>query len=158
MLFRSCVECHTQQVRPKGYGNDYERGWGRRRTVAQDYLRDYPVQLGSLRLGSDLANVSSRQPSAAQLLKLLYNPRSVNPDSRMPRHAFLFEKRVLASGARPDPNALPLDSAEAGYQVIPTADAHALVAYLMSLRADAQLFEAPFPVIPTNSTAAVSAK
>jgi len=27
-----CVYCHTQQIRPEGYGSDIERGWGRRRT------------------------------------------------------------------------------------------------------------------------------
>ena len=26
---QGCVACHTQQIRPKGFGSDYERGWGK---------------------------------------------------------------------------------------------------------------------------------
>src|SRR5690348_16518598 len=41
-IYRSlgCVQCHSQQVR--GLGSDLARGWGARKTVAQDYLGDYP--------------------------------------------------------------------------------------------------------------------
>lgn len=31
-----CIYCHSQQVRPKGFGADIERGWGRA-SVATDY-------------------------------------------------------------------------------------------------------------------------
>jgi hypothetical protein len=37
------------------FGADLARGWGRRRTVARDYLRDQPVMLGTVRFGPDLA-------------------------------------------------------------------------------------------------------
>src|SRR5262245_8561870 len=58
-VYRSlgCVECHTRQVRAPYFGTDIHRGWGRRFTVAQDYLNDDPVMLGSLRIGPDLANI-----------------------------------------------------------------------------------------------------
>jgi cytochrome c oxidase cbb3-type subunit 2 len=98
-VYRSlgCVECHSQQVRPKGFGSDFERGWGERRTVAQDYLYDQPVLLGSLRLGPDLANIGARQTNAIWHLTHLYRPKSTSPGSMMPPYAFLFEKRKLPS-------------------------------------------------------------
>lgn len=42
-----CFYCHTEQVRPKGFGSDVARGWGARpgdvQNVAQDYLYDHPA-------------------------------------------------------------------------------------------------------------------
>jgi cytochrome c oxidase cbb3-type subunit II len=147
---QGCVECHTQQVRPKGVGSDFERGWGRRRTIAEDYLLDNPVQIGALRLGPDLTNIGRRQPNAAYHLQHLYNPRLVVPDSIMPRYTYLFEVRKLAEGQRPSAAALPVKS-EPGYEVIPKPEAIALAAYLQSLNAEAPLFSAPFPLVPTNA-------
>ena len=45
-------------------GPDIARGWGMRQSVAEDYLYDQPVQLGSLRAGPDLANVGVRAPTS----------------------------------------------------------------------------------------------
>ena len=56
-------------------GPDIERGWGKRRSVAEDYLFDSPVMLGSRRVGPDLANVGIRQPDANWHLLHLYDPR-----------------------------------------------------------------------------------
>jgi cytochrome c oxidase cbb3-type subunit II len=155
-LYRSlgCVECHTQQVRPRGQGADFDRGWGQRRSVAQDYLRDYPAMIGSQRVGADLANVGARLPDADYQFRHLYNPRLVMPGSMMPPHPFLFEKRQLAPGQPPAADALKLDRAT-GYEVVPKQDAKLLVAYLLSLRSDTPLFEAPLPLPPpTNAPAA----
>ena len=151
-----CVECHTQQVRPKGVGSDFERGWGKRRTIAQDYLLDEPVQLGSLRLGSDLTNVGRRQPNATVQLQHLYNPKLTVPGSIMPRHTYLFSTRKLAANEKPSPLALPANT-EPGYEVIPKPEAHSLVAYLLSLNSEAPLFSAPFPVTKTNAPAKTAA-
>src|SRR4051812_7994171 len=52
----NCAACHTQMVRPAELGSDLDRGWGRRRSVARDYIFDEPVMLGSQRIGPDLAN------------------------------------------------------------------------------------------------------
>src|SRR4026209_1868625 len=52
-----CVARYTQAARPRGCGTDVARGWGIRRTVAQDYLHDRPALIGSLRIGPDLANI-----------------------------------------------------------------------------------------------------
>jgi cytochrome c oxidase cbb3-type subunit 2 len=155
-VYRShgCAECHTQQVRPEGYGSDFERGWGVRRTVAQDYLRDNPVMLGSLRMGPDLANIGVRQPDVNWHLNHLYHPKTVVPTSTMPPYAFLFETRQITG--QPSPEALTIEgeyAPEAGYEVIPTDQAWALVAYLKSLNSEVALFEAPLPVEPVDTNA-----
>src|SRR5208282_4214042 len=45
-------------------GPDIARGWGLRHSVAEDFLYDDPVQLGSVRIGPDLADVGTRRPDA----------------------------------------------------------------------------------------------
>jgi cytochrome c oxidase cbb3-type subunit 2 len=154
-----CFYCHTRQVRPKGFGTDVERGWGARpgevQSVNEDYLYDRPVMLGTQRVGPDLANIGLRQPDAMSLLKHLYNPRLITPNSVMPPYRFLFEKRKLKLGEQASAEALPLgDKVPAGYEILPTDDALTLVAYLLSQHQDAILFETPPP--PTNKVAAAS--
>ncbi len=157
-IYRSlgCVECHSQQVRPKGFGSDFERGWGQRRTVAQDYLYDQPVLLGTLRLGPDLANIGARQTNATWHLTHLYQPKSTSPGSMMPRYPFLFERRKLRSGEARSPDALVLATATGDEEIVPGPDAEALVAYLLSLHADVSLFEAPLPMTRTNAVEAAA--
>jgi cytochrome c oxidase cbb3-type subunit 2 len=152
-VYRSlgCVECHTRQVR--GLGADRERGWGARITVAQDYLGDYPVLLGNLRIGPDLANVALRQPDRKQLYLHLYDPQQVMPGSMMPPYRFLFETKKLLPGQQASDDALAV-KVQPGFELIPTHRAHALVAYLQSLEATAPLFEAPFPLPPKPPQAA----
>jgi cbb3-type cytochrome oxidase cytochrome c subunit len=139
-------------------GPDIERGWGKRRSVAEDYLFDYPVMLGSRRVGPDLANVGLRQPNANWHLLHLYEPRLEVPGSTMPNYRFLFQKRKLERAPSPDALGLPH---EPGYELVPTAQAKALTAYLLSLRADAPLFDAPFTVpaaaTPAGTNAAATA-
>ena len=122
-----------------------------RRSVTADYLYDAPVQLGSLRAGPDLANIGARQPLAAVHLQHLYAPSSVTAKSAMPSYKFLFE--VRKQGAAPSPEALNLPAEfapAAGYEVVPKPEAKQLVAYLLSLRADAPLYEAPFTPATTK--------
>jgi cbb3-type cytochrome oxidase cytochrome c subunit len=126
-------------------GPDIRRGWGPRLSVAQDYLFDSPVLLGSHRLGPDLASVGARLPDPNWHLRHFYAPRKVVPGSMMPPYAYLFEKRKLAQGETPRAGALPADT-EPGYEVMPKPAARALTAYLLSLRTDAGLFEAPMPL------------
>ena len=47
-------------------GPDLARGWGKRRTVAEDFLFDSPVMPGSQRVGPDLADVGDA-PAGCQL-------------------------------------------------------------------------------------------
>lgn len=125
-------------------GPDIARGWGGRRTVARDYLQDYPVMLGTLRIGPDLANIGARSPDANWHLNHLYAPTVLVKGSAMPSYRFLFQMRKI-SGA-PSPDALQ-DLKEfappVGFEVVPKPEARQLVAYLLSLHADTPLYEAP---------------
>jgi cytochrome c oxidase cbb3-type subunit 2 len=138
-----CVTCHTQQVRREGFGHDMERQWGARGSYARDYIRDRAVLIGQNRVGPDLRNVGIRLGDSANpeeyadwFYKLLYAPESVSAGSMMPAHKFLFDTRLVA-GSQPSANALKLTSKyapAAGYEVVPTQRAVALVAYLQSLK------------------------
>ncbi len=154
-----CYYCHSQQVRPKGYGSDVARGWGGRpgvvQSVNQDYLFDRPVMLGSQRVGPDLTNIGRRQTNELMLLAHLYNPQATMHGSLMPPFRYLFEQRKLKVGEKPADDALPASvGVPAGYEVVPTDDARALVAYLQSLHSDAILFETPPPPAKTNAAPA----
>jgi cytochrome c oxidase cbb3-type subunit II len=137
-------------------GADISRGWGVRHSVAADFLYAYPVQLGSLRAGPDLSNVGARLPDANWQLLHLYAPRSVTKNSSMPPFKFLFEARKIGDAPSPDALNLPKEFAPAdGYEIVPTTEAKQLAAYLVSLRANVPLYEAPFTAaqILTNALA-----
>lgn len=139
-----CIYCHSQQVRAADFGADIARGWGKRRSVSRDYLYDKPVMLGTMRTGPDLTNIGLRQPSVDWHLTHLYNPQTTSKGSTMPPYKHLFEMRRM--GEVPSSNALKLApefAPPAGYEVVPKPEADALVAYLLSLRVDAALPEAP---------------
>ena len=137
-------------------GSDIRRGWGKRATVTQDYLYDNPVQLGSFRVGPDLATYGTRAVPSALALQHLYSPQSTMPKSMMPPYRYLFNKRKMADGEKRAANALPA-MVEPGYEITPTPEAEALVAYLMSLDASASLAEAPVPAPPVKAATAVAA-
>ncbi|MBI5799538.1 MAG: hypothetical protein HZA92_02265 [Verrucomicrobia bacterium] len=135
-------------------GPDIERGWGARRSVARDFVNDSPVLLGSVRIGPDLASIGTRAPEkfAApwkfattnttdelehRLLVHLYNPRLLAKDSTCPSASYLFDTNKPS--IRPAREPLP--------SVYPRHNAHALVAYLMTQRADVSLPEAPTPAV-----------
>lgn len=126
-------------------GPDIVRGWGLRHSVAEDFLYDTPVQLGSVRIGPDLADVGRRLPDANWQLLHLYAPKSVVKNSLMPPFRYLFETKKI--GATPSPDALNLPkefAPAAGYEVVPKPEAKQLAAYLLSLHADVPLYDAPF--------------
>ena len=137
-----CVTCHTQQVRHEGFGSDLARKWGERGSYARDYIRDQTVLIGQNRLGPDLRNVGARlgdakpEEYAEWFYKLLYAPQSVAKGTNMPAHPFLFDVHPV-TGRQPSAHALALPSKfapGAGWEVVPTARAVALVAYLQSLK------------------------
>jgi cytochrome c oxidase cbb3-type subunit 2 len=160
-----CVYCHSQQVRAPQSGADLVRGWGTaknetgdkpaditRRTFPRDYIWQGQVFLGNNRSGADLSNVANRFPDAASLYRYLYDPTVTDPHSSMPAYKFLFTTRRV-EGA-PSAQAVALtgaDSPAPGYEVLPTSDAQALVAYLLSLHKGYDLpDEKPGPVqMPT---------
>ena len=127
--------------------------WGVRRSVAADYLYDAPVQLGSLRAGPDLSNVGARFPDLNWQLVHLYAPQAVVKNSAMPPCRFLFEVRNIKPGDASSPDALKFSQGFAppvGSEVVPTPEAKQLAAYLLSLKADAPLYEAPFTPVMTK--------
>ncbi len=140
-------------------GPDIARGWGLRQSVSEDFLYDYPVQLGSLRAGPDLSNAGVRAPDANWQLVHLYAPSSEVKDSTMPPFRYLFEVRKISGTGvspvqtgetpvpQPSPDALAFPKGSgppAGYEVVPKPEAKELAAYLLSLRANVPLYSAPF--------------
>ena len=135
-------------------GADISRGWGIRRSVAEDFLWDYPVQLGDVRVGPDLADVGARLGNANWQLLHLYAPRAFVKNSAMPSFKFLFETEKIGDTPSPDALNLPKEFVpQAGYEIVPTDDAKNLVAYLLSLRADVPLHDAPFTPLQTSTNA-----
>jgi cbb3-type cytochrome oxidase cytochrome c subunit len=133
------------ETRIYAFGPDIARGWGLRHSVAADFLYDNPVQLGSLRAGPDLSNIGVRMPDANIQLQHLYAPKAIAKNSTMPAFRYLFETRKIGDAPLADAVTLPKEFAPAaGYEVVPKPEARELVAYLLSLRANVPLYEAPF--------------
>ncbi len=153
---QGCQTCHSQVLRG-GETADLDRGWGKRRTVARDYLFETTPVFGLYRLGPDLANVGApdwrNEPEGETLRPVkrdaawhylhLYEPRVVSKASNMPAYRNLFEVRKRTGSQSPDALVLPRGvQLEAGYEVVPKADAKSLVSYLMSLDRSHPLREA----------------
>ena len=162
-----CVYCHTQQVRPANSGADIIRGWGTardasddkappivRRTYPRDYIWQGRVFLGNSREGADLSNVAERFTDAPALYRYLYDPYILNSHSSMPAYRFLFITRRVSG--QPSEDALTLagdDAPPAGFEIVPTAQAKSLVAYLLSLKKGYHLKpdEAGIPYVPPST-------
>jgi cytochrome c oxidase cbb3-type subunit 2 len=123
-----CSYCHTQQVRPLPQDKVFGRP-----SAPGDFAYQTPELLGSERTGPDLSNVGERQSSTVWQYIHLYNPRAVVPQSVMPPFAWLFE---VLDQAPPGVTAVPLPTSHAPTHgvVVPTHDAQALIAYLLSLK------------------------
>ena len=140
-----CMYCHSQQVRRSDLGADIERNWGKRATVARDYVTQERPLIGNLRLGPDLTTIGERQPDANWHHLLLYNPKSVLEGlSTKPSYPFLYKVQKIER--TPSPNALEFEAGsiyapEEGYEVVPTKRAEVLVDYLLSLKLDYSLPE-----------------
>lgn len=135
-IANGCVYCHSQQVHPARVRTDIARGWGERRTVARDYATQEKAQMGTMRTGPDLANIGVRNPSETWHLMHLYDPQTTSAGSNMPPFRYLFiEQKIGEAGKSPEAINLPPKFAPAeGYEIIPKPEAHALVAYLQSLK------------------------
>lgn len=171
-VYRSlgCVYCHTRSARPYGFGSDFERGWGNRRTVARDYIPEQPLLLGSTRIGPDLANIAARAPDKfvfpfaftstnkvvqkkelrERLFRLLYNPRLLNQSAMMPPHPFLFRKTYPTREIKMPAAATDSFTLQDGSIITPLEPAKYLVAFLMSLEFETPLFEAPPRIDPAQ--------
>lgn len=145
---QGCIYCHTQQIRMKGYGADIRRNWGTRRSVPRDYIFEKPHQLGTQRMGPDLASIGSRQPSTVWHALHLYNPQITSPESIMPRFQYLFTEMkegealpqgTLAGDAVKIP---PVYQRNGITQLMPTDRGKALIEYLKGLNKTFPLPEA----------------
>lgn len=154
-----CFYCHTQQVKDGHAGTDLERKWGLRRSVARDYIYDRPVVLGAMRIGPDLANIGLRHKEGEFAYSPewhylhLYNPQTVSPGSIMPPYRYLFiEQKIVGERSVDALNLKGPDAPPSGYEIVPNAEAKALVGYLQSLQRSHAL-----PEVKGDSLAAVAA-
>lgn len=173
-----CAQCHTQVVRPDYAGIDQFKRYGGRE---QEYKKDAPVpvrqthmwdymhedfgMIGIRRLGPDLANAGYRYlntegrvdpEKVAKLYQHLYAPRSLREWSISPSFKHLFDEKVKERPeGRADALKLPDNLApEAGYEIVPTAEAKALVEYLLGLKRDYHLPAAITGIKPVKEEAA----
>jgi len=123
-----CSYCHTQQVRPLPEDKVFGRP-----SAPGDFAYQTPELLGSERTGPDLTNVGATKPSDVWQYIHLFDPRAVVPESIMPNFRFLFR---VVDQLPPGETAVPIPApfAPATGKVIPTQQAKALVAYLLSLK------------------------
>lgn len=145
-----CMYCHSQQVRWSPLSTDIAKGLGARQTVARDYIREKVTYLGTMRTGPDLSNIGVRQPDANWHHQHLFEPQTITDWSIMPSYRYLYKTRKIVG--EPSADAIPglrgPNAPKAGYEVVPTEDAKNLVAYLLSLKRNYKLPEAPEPTEP----------
>jgi cytochrome c oxidase cbb3-type subunit II len=84
-----CYTCHSQMVRPM---RDEVERYGHY-SLAAESMYDHPFQWGSKRTGPDLARVGNRY-SDEWHVQHLKDPRSVVPESIMPRYGHLAETEL----------------------------------------------------------------
>jgi len=88
-----CLNCHSQLIRST---QDDVRRFGVP-TKAWETADEFPQMWGTRRIGPDLARERGRK-SRDWHFAHLWNPRSVVPDSNMPRYPWLFERRRDQAG------------------------------------------------------------
>lgn len=82
-----CYNCHSQMVRPFRAETLRYGEWSR----SEEYSFDRPFQLGSRRIGPDLARLGGKYPDAWHF-EHMRDPRSTSPGSIMPTYAWLAEQ------------------------------------------------------------------
>jgi cytochrome c oxidase cbb3-type subunit II len=80
-----CYACHSQMIRP--FRDEVER-YGHY-SLAAESMYDHPFQWGSKRTGPDLARVGGKYSDEWHVAHMT-DPRSVVPESVMPRFGFLL--------------------------------------------------------------------
>ncbi|MEM7010818.1 MAG: cbb3-type cytochrome c oxidase subunit II [Verrucomicrobiota bacterium] len=140
-----CAYCHTQMVRPTYAGSDMWRfGWGgreedqtMRETLPQDFAGENYAHLGMARLGPDLANYGWRAENVQEVYAQLYAPQQQQLHSVMPAFHQLFKLRRIQGQRSNEALDVELDLEDAeDWEVVPTEDARALAAYLLSMKKD----------------------
>jgi len=131
-----CYLCHSQMIRP--FRDEKER-YGHY-SLAAESKYDHPFQWGSKRTGPDLARVGGKYSDEWQTRHLM-DPRSLVPESVMPRYAFLADNVIDESLTEKKMRALkavgvPYTDADfqgAAAAVNGKTEMQALVAYLQVL-------------------------
>jgi cytochrome c oxidase cbb3-type subunit I/II len=124
-----CWYCHSQYVRPVT-GED--RRWGPP-SQEGEYAYDVPHLFGTRRIGPDLTREGGRVSDDWHFAHE-FNPRSIVPDSIMPRFPWLF--RGVDSAGKP----------------IPTEDMVALVAYIQKLGTNLGRWRKDFYYVESGSS------
>lgn len=156
-----CVQCHTQMIRPTQLALDgWRKGWGQdqearpsapvRSNNLRDYFGEKYAPLGTVRSGPDLANYGWRAPERGVIHQMLYAPHQLHDWSNMPAYKHLYKTRAR-QGPIPSSAVKTAGKDHPEYEVVPTAEAEALVDYLLSLKKD-------YLVPGTAVTASASAK
>jgi cytochrome c oxidase cbb3-type subunit 2 len=86
-----CYACHSQMIRP--FRDEAER-YGHY-SLAAESMYDHPFQWGSKRTGPDLARVGGKYSDEWHVAHMA-DPRSVVPESVMPRYGFLLRTDLEA--------------------------------------------------------------
>lgn len=84
-----CYTCHSQMIRHLSFET---QRYGAA-SIAEESVYDRPMQWGSKRTGPDLARIGGKYTDEWQRAHLM-DPRSVVPESNMPRYAWLADRPV----------------------------------------------------------------
>ena len=131
-----CYLCHSQMIRP--FRDEKDRYGHYSLAVESKY--DHPFQWGSKRTGPDLARVGGKY-SDAWHIQHLRDPRSVVPESVMPRYPWLDKSTIDGAGIEKRVKAMRMlgvpysdeDIKGAAAAVEGKTEMQALVAYLQVL-------------------------
>ena len=168
-----CYNCHSQMIRPFRSETLRYGEWSR----AGEYAFDRPFQLGSRRIGPDLARVGGKYPDAWHY-EHMRDPRATSPGSIMPVYTWLLEKKydtedvqasvdALRSLGHPYPGDLDVSAslaadskkivdslAGSGVTAEPDDEIVALIAYLQKLGVDGKKAFAAGPPVDSATTVA----
>jgi len=131
-----CYLCHSQMIRP--FRDEKDRYGHYSLAVESKY--DHPFQWGSKRTGPDIARVGGKYSDAWQI-QHLRDPRSVVPESVMPRYPWLDDATIDGVGIEKRVKAMRVigvpytdeDIKGAAASVEGKTEMQALVAYLQVL-------------------------
>jgi cytochrome c oxidase cbb3-type subunit 2 len=135
-LREGCYLCHSQMIRPL---RDEKERYGHY-SLAVESKYDHPFQWGSKRTGPDLARVGGKYSDEWHVAHLL-DPRSVVPESVMPRYPWLKKAVIDGAGVEKRVRAMRTigvpytekEIAGASDNVEGKTEMEALVSYLQSL-------------------------
>lgn len=88
-ISEGCYNCHSQMIRPFRSETLRYGTW----TRAGETAYDHPFQLGSRRIGPDLARVGGKYPDAWHWQHMI-DPRAITDGSIMPSYPWLAESKV----------------------------------------------------------------